>query len=443
MNYLWELYYGGWVAPNIYYLGHAGVVRFGGIRIGGMSGIYNGGHYKQGHWEKPPYDNSSMRSAYHIRELDVYRLLQIQRPLDVFLSHDWPRGIAHHGNKAQLLRAKPFLRQEIEEGSLGSPPGEQILHELQPSHWFSAHLHVKYAALVVHSQQQHGQQQQGQGRGQKRKSPSRGPSPPPGLGQKGKDNFTKFLALDKCLPRRGFLQVVEFPDVEGPLEFEYDEEWLGVLQATHHLMSTTRQQTPLPGMGGSRSAVSDAQLQQLTEKLQQQNSGAIPLNFVPTAPGHDPSAPNAKGRMPRQSPRNPQTERFLEMLGLPYNLDQQFRQSVQPKPDPQELQIDETAAANPEEIELDDGDDDGDDRCDEASAEAVSEAAEAAKQDLGDDNSMFQSDSLHNFDANAAVQAQGAQMATQDKSVVSAALAAIVPTASAADEQNKDEGHVQ
>ncbi len=54
-----------------------------------------------------------MRSAYHIRELDVYRLLQMHRPLDVFLSHDWPRGIAHHGNKAQLFRAKPFLRQEV------------------------------------------------------------------------------------------------------------------------------------------------------------------------------------------------------------------------------------------------------------------------------------------------------------------------------------------
>ncbi len=47
MNYLWELYYGGWVAPNIYYLGHAGVVKFGGIRVGGMSGIFNAGHYKQ------------------------------------------------------------------------------------------------------------------------------------------------------------------------------------------------------------------------------------------------------------------------------------------------------------------------------------------------------------------------------------------------------------
>lgn len=38
--YLQELYYGGWVAPNIYYLGAAGVVNYRGLRIGGISGIY-------------------------------------------------------------------------------------------------------------------------------------------------------------------------------------------------------------------------------------------------------------------------------------------------------------------------------------------------------------------------------------------------------------------
>ena len=98
---------------------------------------------------------------------------------------------------------------QIEDGSLGSPPAEQILHELQPAHWFSAHLHVKYAAVVPHTPPQ----QTHQGRGQKRKSPNRGVSPPPGLGRgtgKGKQErvkVTKFLALDKCLPRRGFLQV--------------------------------------------------------------------------------------------------------------------------------------------------------------------------------------------------------------------------------------------
>ena len=34
--------------------------------------------------------------------------------------------------------------------SLGSYPNELILSKLQPSYWFSAHLHVHYAAIVDH-----------------------------------------------------------------------------------------------------------------------------------------------------------------------------------------------------------------------------------------------------------------------------------------------------
>lgn len=44
----------------------------------------------------------------------MYRLRQLQRPLDVFLSHDWPQGIERHGNTAQLLRCKPFLRPQAD-----------------------------------------------------------------------------------------------------------------------------------------------------------------------------------------------------------------------------------------------------------------------------------------------------------------------------------------
>ena len=55
-----------------------------------------------------------MRSIYHIREYDVAKLLTLPRESPtVFLSHDWPIGIAKHGNTGQLLKRKPFFRSEV------------------------------------------------------------------------------------------------------------------------------------------------------------------------------------------------------------------------------------------------------------------------------------------------------------------------------------------
>lgn len=71
-------------------------------------------------------------------------------PIDIFMTHDWPRGIYHYGNTNQLLRQKKFLRQEVESGTLGSPAAAELLDHLQPTYWFSAHLHVKFAALMQH-----------------------------------------------------------------------------------------------------------------------------------------------------------------------------------------------------------------------------------------------------------------------------------------------------
>lgn len=76
--------------------------------------------------------------------------LKIRMPMDVFMTHDWPRGIYHYGSTDELLRKKRFLREEVESGTLGSPAAAELLHHLQPSYWFSAHLHVKFAALMQH-----------------------------------------------------------------------------------------------------------------------------------------------------------------------------------------------------------------------------------------------------------------------------------------------------
>ena len=73
-NHLQELPYGGWVAPNIYYLGTSGVVRLGGLRVGGISGIYKRYNYREGYYEAPPYTDDTARSVFHVREFDVWRL---------------------------------------------------------------------------------------------------------------------------------------------------------------------------------------------------------------------------------------------------------------------------------------------------------------------------------------------------------------------------------
>ena len=72
------------------------------------------------------------------------------------------------------------------DGSLGSPPGAQLLQLLQPRFWFSAHMHVKFAAVVTHGTTAPGDDAS---------APAAAP------------RTTRFLALDKCLPRRDYLQV--------------------------------------------------------------------------------------------------------------------------------------------------------------------------------------------------------------------------------------------
>jgi lariat debranching enzyme len=151
---LQTLYYGGFVAPNIYFLGFAGVVWYGGIRIAGLSGIYNKRHYKIGHYERPPYSSDTLRSIYHLRELEVYRMTHLSQSkgkIDVFLSHDWPQYIWEYGDKEKLLRYKSFLQENMQSGEMGSPPAMTLLRQLKPSFWFAGHMHVRFEASVPHT----------------------------------------------------------------------------------------------------------------------------------------------------------------------------------------------------------------------------------------------------------------------------------------------------
>lgn len=107
-----------------------------------------------GHFETPPYTEDTLRSVYHMRELEVFRMahmIQSDRPVDILLSHDWPAGIWDYGNRDRLLRTKPYFRDDMQSGKLGNPPLMHLLMTIKPRFWFSAHLHVKFGATVQHA----------------------------------------------------------------------------------------------------------------------------------------------------------------------------------------------------------------------------------------------------------------------------------------------------
>lgn len=152
--YMHELQFGGWVAPNIYYLGEFGSVWYKGIRITGLSGIYNSFSFAKalegkGPTYKLPYDRLSIASIYHIKPKAYLKLL-LSGESDIVLSHDWPQKVWDFGDRAQLLRHKPFFREDMQLGKLGSPLARNALAYLRPRFWFSLHLHTRFDARVKH-----------------------------------------------------------------------------------------------------------------------------------------------------------------------------------------------------------------------------------------------------------------------------------------------------
>ena len=410
MKSLQELYYGGWVAPNIYYLGCAGVINIHfnpftpPIRIAGLSGIYKGYDYTKGHYEFPPYTNDTLRSVFHVRNIDVYRLQSLKQynsKLHIMLTHDWPRGIEQYGDTQSLLRKKKFFADEIRENRLGSPISESLLHLLQPERWFSGHLHVKFNAIVHHHLFQNTKETNETEKTNKTtKTRFVGLESESCFNKQMNDltaQMTQFLALDKCLPKRKHLQIMTIPtstqnnddkneqnehdninidnaiqnqtsknnepNLDNPSSsssssssnilttqvyepyLEYDLEWLTILSKTHDMTSTLSKRVSLPV---STMTMTNDDIDHIYQKLQQHhetkygsntetnvdkcyskihynkcesNVLRIPNNFVKTVPSYHEEQQLSHEEKTKwwnngSMIGNPQTDEFLDMLGL-------------------------------------------------------------------------------------------------------------------------------
>uniref|UniRef100_A0A914CS51 Lariat debranching enzyme C-terminal domain-containing protein n=1 Tax=Acrobeloides nanus TaxID=290746 RepID=A0A914CS51_9BILA len=346
-GYMAELPYGGWVAPNIYFMGYSSVVRFGGLRIAGLSGIYDIKDFQKGHFERPPFEFGPMVSAYHVKSVDMFKLKQLRsrddsftpNPVDIMVTHDWPAGITDYGDVHGLLRIKPYFEADIQMNKLGNPAAMGLLNDIRPKYWFSSHLHCVFRAEVPHD------------------APNSSlPTPEP----------TKFLALDKPLPRRKFLESIDIPIEENAqMQLEYDPIWLAIMKNTDRFTEVTDKIIHLPSpASASRNErwdfrPTDEEIAEVGELFE--HDFKIPENFRQTAPPHQPT--DKRRCPPSLYYRNPQTMEFCQKLKIKdFNL---LLCQVPGKThfigEPQYMI--EQLATNPNEIHLDDDDEDkfGDD----------------------------------------------------------------------------------
>ncbi|KAI5863580.1 lariat debranching enzyme, C-terminal domain-containing protein [Durotheca rogersii] len=435
-SHLLELFYGGWVAPNMYYLGAANILRFGPLRIAGLSGTYNEPDYNLTHHERLPFLGRDVKSVYHVREIDVRKLLLVREQIDIGLSHDWPQGIEYLGDTEWLWQVKPHLKKESERGELGNPAATNIMDRLRPAYWFSGHMHCKFSAIksypsawsgnpksaTAKAEQQTGVSaaaaatteassgvganpdeidlDMGDDEGINDEAPpaeatgdaSSGPSTsaavadgvvpdelraqlpasfapsapakpalkpgqpvPPSITNKK----TRFLALNKCLPGREFLQLVDAvpvkrnhlrtypplkpqPGVKGKAQqryrLEYDPEWLAITRVFAPLVSIgIRDAVPPEDLGeAAYRPMIDRERDWVEEHIVRAGKLHIPNNFARTAPPQKKGDKQSSTQNKLREFRNPQTTLFCKRLGIPDLWDTPESEGAEPQNTPAE-----------------------------------------------------------------------------------------------------------
>lgn len=128
------------LAANVHYLGRAGLRELKGLRVGYLSGIHAPRYYEQP--LKRPTSLDSAKQAGYFRASEVERVASL-RDVDLFLVHEWPRGLPQRARDEALPSPRPLPSYWI-----GNPVTRRLVDSLHPRWVLCGHSHKAFAVTL-------------------------------------------------------------------------------------------------------------------------------------------------------------------------------------------------------------------------------------------------------------------------------------------------------
>lgn len=145
-----QLPFGGFIAPNIYYMGRAGIIDYKGMRISGYGGVFAISDFGRNVYERVPLvEEKDVKSSIHVRafsglQLYLYSVFEqdiFSKQPDFLMSHDWPRYMPPVFKNA-LSKVRQCLVERVDRE--GIPFGLKLIDGVQPKNVVCAHHHTKF-----------------------------------------------------------------------------------------------------------------------------------------------------------------------------------------------------------------------------------------------------------------------------------------------------------
>ena len=192
---LFQMPFGGYIAPNVYYIGRSAQILVGDIRITGESGVYLASDYFRSVDEKFPLRSvADLHTNYHIRAFTDFQLFGLTST-QIMMTHDWPSTIPLKYSNPFFRRKRSDLVESDRKGVFGLPNGIQLMNALRPHSWFASHHHFTMDSQI--------------------------------------NEYTHFYALPKPT-RYDWYRIAEIEGNVGPIKIA--GEWISILKATSDLM---------------------------------------------------------------------------------------------------------------------------------------------------------------------------------------------------------------